>query len=46
MIEKYTEDVAVDSSRIREQLGFEAKYDLRTGWRETIAALRQTGKWP
>ena len=33
-IDKYTEDVAVDSQRIRRELGFVPKYDLVEGWRE------------
>ena len=33
-IDKYTEDVAVDSQRIRTELGFVPEYDLVKGWRE------------
>lgn len=39
-IDKYTEDVAVDSSRIREELGFVPQYDLRSGWQDTINEMR------
>ena len=35
-IDKYTEDVAVDSRRIRNELGFVPEYDLVEGWRETV----------
>ena len=42
-IDKYTEDVAVDSQRIREELGFIPQYDLKTGWRETIQEMRDSG---
>ena len=42
-IDKYTEDVAVDSSRIRTELGFVPHYDLATGWRETVQEMRQMG---
>ena len=36
MIDKYTEDIAVDGSRIQKELGFVPKYDLKAGWEETI----------
>jgi UDP-glucose 4-epimerase len=39
MIDKYTEDTAVDSSLIQKELGFIPKYDLKTGWRETVSEL-------
>ena len=35
-IDKYVEDVAVDSSLIQKELGFQPKYDLLTGWQETV----------
>ena len=35
-IDKYTEDITVDSSRIQTELGFKPQFDLLTGWRETI----------
>ena len=35
-IDKYTEDIAVDSRRIRDELGFVPQYDLAAGWKETI----------
>ena len=43
-LDKYTEDMAVDSRRIREELGFVPRYDLRAGWRETIDAMREAGE--
>lgn len=42
-VEKYTEDIAVDSSRIRDELGFAPQYDLRAGWQEAIKEMRQNG---
>lgn len=42
-IDKYTEDIAVDSSRIQTELGFVAQFDLAAGWRETIQEMRQIG---
>ena len=38
-IEKYTEDIAVDSSRIQTELGFKPQYDLQTGWQETVQEM-------
>jgi UDP-glucose 4-epimerase len=43
-IDKYTEDVTIDSRRIQEELGFEAIYSLKEGWRETIQEMRQNGE--
>jgi nucleoside-diphosphate-sugar epimerase len=43
-IEKFLEDVAVDGRRIQAELGFRPKYDLATGWRETIEGMRQAGE--
>ncbi len=43
MVDSYTEDVAVDSHRIRTQLGFAPHYDLRSGWRETVQEMRRMG---
>jgi len=40
MINKYTEDIAVDGSFIRKELGFMPEYDLKTGWEETIREMR------
>jgi nucleoside-diphosphate-sugar epimerase len=43
-IDKYTEDIAVSSKRIQEELGFKPQYDLHTGWQETVRELRRTGE--
>jgi len=40
IIDKYTEDVAVDGSLIQKELGFVPQYDLKTGWEETIREMR------
>lgn len=42
-IDKYVEDVAVDSQRIQTQLGFVPQFDLAAGWRETVQDMRRTG---
>jgi len=42
-LEKYTEDMAVDSQRFRNELGFFPEYDLRRGWREAVQEMRSTG---
>jgi nucleoside-diphosphate-sugar epimerase len=44
MIDKYTEDIAVDGSLIQKELGFVPQYDLKTGWEETIKEMRQSGE--
>jgi len=38
-IDKYTEDIAVSSQLIQEELGFVPKFDLKTGWEETIREM-------
>ena len=46
MIDKYTEDIAVDGSLIQKELGFVPQYDLKTGWEETIGEMRgKMGSW-
>ena len=40
MIDKYTEDIAVDGSLIQKELGFVPRYDLKTGWEETIREIK------
>jgi nucleoside-diphosphate-sugar epimerase len=42
-IDKYTEDIAVESIRMQKELGFVPKYDLDAGWRETIQEMREQG---
>ena len=36
IIDKYTEDIAVDGSLIQKELGFVPQYDLKAGWEETV----------
>jgi UDP-glucose 4-epimerase len=42
-IDKYAEDVAVDSRRIQNVLGFKPLYDLTKGWEETVQEMRRAG---
>jgi nucleoside-diphosphate-sugar epimerase len=44
MIDKYTEDIAVDGTLIKKELGFVPEYDLKTGWKETIKEMRLSGE--
>ncbi len=39
IIDKYTEDIAVDGSLIQKELGFVPQYDLKKGWEETIREM-------
>ena len=39
IIDKYTEDIAVDGSLIQKELGFMPQYDLKAGWEETIREM-------
>jgi|SRR3989339_377996 len=43
MIDKYTEDIAVEGSLIQKELGFVSQYDLKAGWAETIREMREAG---
>jgi UDP-glucose 4-epimerase len=43
-IDKYTEDMAVDGHRIQAEIGFRPKYDLLSGWKETIEEMRARGE--
>jgi len=43
-IEKYVEDVMVDSSRIRDRLGFVAHWNQANGWRDAIEELERSGR--
>jgi nucleoside-diphosphate-sugar epimerase len=43
-IDKYTEDIAVDGTRLQRELGFVPAYDLARGWRETVVEMRHMGK--
>jgi nucleoside-diphosphate-sugar epimerase len=42
-VDKYTEDVAVDGQRFCMLIGFVPRYDLASGWRETVTEMRQAG---
>jgi len=42
-IDKYVEDIAVESQRIKKELGFVPNYDLRAGWDEAIREMRVNG---
>ena len=42
-IDKYTEDIAVDSQLIKRELGFKPQFDLKTGWQETVEDMRRKG---
>jgi UDP-glucose 4-epimerase len=44
IIDKYTEDIAVDGSLIQKELGFVPQYDLKTGWREVVQEMRRMGE--
>lgn len=37
MIDKYTEDLAVDGSLFHKEIGFSPNYDLKEAWRESIS---------
>jgi nucleoside-diphosphate-sugar epimerase len=43
MIDTYTEDAAVDGQRFCREIGFFPRYDLKAGWRETVAGMRAAG---
>ena len=43
-VDKFTEDTAVDSGRIRTELGFRSKYKLEEGWKETVQEMRREGE--
>jgi len=40
-IDKYTEDISVDSQLIQKELGFKPQFDLLTGWRETVQEMHE-----
>jgi len=44
IIDKYTEDIAVNSQRIPTESGFMPQYDLSTGWREVVQEMRRMGE--
>jgi hypothetical protein len=39
-IDKYLEDIAVDSRLIQTELGFEPRFDLAGGWKDTVQEMR------
>lgn len=39
-IDKYLEDIAVDSRLIQTELGFKPHFDLSSGWRDTVQEMR------
>lgn len=43
MIDTYLEDVAVDGRLFCRETGFSPEYDLKAGWRETVAEMRRAG---
>jgi UDP-glucose 4-epimerase len=43
MIDKYNEDIAVDGSLMKKELGFVPRYDLKAGWNDTIKEMRNSG---
>ena len=43
-LDKYAEDLAVDGQRIQDEIGFKPKYDLLSGWRETVEEMRARGE--
>jgi UDP-glucose 4-epimerase len=44
VIDKYIEDIDVDGCLIQKKLHFMPKYDLKTGWEETIEEMRGRGE--
>lgn len=40
LVDKLTEDMAADGSRLQRELGFQPKYSLKDGWQATIAELK------
>jgi UDP-glucose 4-epimerase len=45
IIDKYTEDIAVDGSLIQKELGFVPRYDLAAGWKETVEEMRRNAEF-
>jgi UDP-glucose 4-epimerase len=43
-IDKYTEDIAVDSRLIERELGFKPQFGLSAGWKDTVQEMRWSGE--
>ena len=43
-IDKYNEDMAVDSQLIQRELGFKPQFNLQTGWQETVEDMQKMGE--
>ena len=43
IIDKYTEDIAVSGEKFMKETGFKPRYDLKTGWRETVEIMKARG---
>lgn len=43
VIDKYTEDIAVDSRLIQQKLGFMPQYNLLTGWKDAVQEMQRLG---
>jgi nucleoside-diphosphate-sugar epimerase len=43
-IDKYTEDLAVDSQLIHKELGFTPEYNLLAGWQAAIQEMKRSGE--
>jgi nucleoside-diphosphate-sugar epimerase len=42
-VDKYTEDIAVNSQLIQRELGFKPQFDLKTGWQKTVQEMQRMG---
>ena len=42
-VDKYLEEVIVDGRRLVERLGFQPRYALEAGWRQTVEVMRREG---
>ena len=45
MIDKYTQDFAVDGSLFQKEIGFVPQYNLKTGWADTIREMRASKEY-
>lgn len=41
LLDKFVEDVAVSGAKIQRSLGFKPAFDLRSGWKDVVASLRE-----